>query len=364
MRATVCNIDEWASLLHNSPQRPVLTHLNADTSWLLQLPYPAGAARPSGRTHFNVLFDPWLHGAQSDVAWWFSTQWHVVPPAVASIHDLDSLLKKLERRRHGGGDGVLVDNEEAAETRHNGGGSGGSFIDVVIISHEFTDHCHRATLEELPQQTPVFATDAAADLIRTWCYFDNVVTAPGLVEGVHWSRLTVGSLPSWLSIGRVVTPGSALYFHSAVLVAFSLDQLSTTAAATPAAAAAKMSEAIVYSSHGIKSDDLAGLPSSGLTALVLLHGLHDVRIWAAKQLNLGALNGIRAARACGARYWVATHDEVKTSGGFIAPLLRRVRYTLSQAIRDEQARLMASGDEEEPVYTFAELASGDILLLE
>ena len=40
-------------------QRPILTHLNADTSWLLQLPYPTDAVRPAGRNRYNILIDPW-----------------------------------------------------------------------------------------------------------------------------------------------------------------------------------------------------------------------------------------------------------------------------------------------------------------
>ena len=43
-------------------QRPILTHLNADTTWLLQLPYPNNAARPPGRSRFNIVLDPWLRG--------------------------------------------------------------------------------------------------------------------------------------------------------------------------------------------------------------------------------------------------------------------------------------------------------------
>ena len=42
-----------------SSQRPVLTHLNADTSWLVQLPYPMNEAVPPGRSRWNVIFDPW-----------------------------------------------------------------------------------------------------------------------------------------------------------------------------------------------------------------------------------------------------------------------------------------------------------------
>ena len=31
-------------------------------------------------------------------------------------------------------------------------------IDAVIVSHEFTDHCHRATLGTLDPKVPVYAT--------------------------------------------------------------------------------------------------------------------------------------------------------------------------------------------------------------
>ena len=314
-----------------SPDRPVLIHLNADTSWLLQLPYPAEAARPAGRRYFNILIDPWLQGPQSDVASWFSTQWHAVAPAVHTIDELDELLASIEG----------VTRERAAART--------SLVDAVAISHEFTDHCHEATLRELPRDTPVFATELAADLIRSWRHFDTVVTTPGFSSQTSkWQEaLKCPTLPDWLGVGRVITAGNALYYHSAVIIAFQ----------TKAAGDGEdlESAAVIYSPHGIKATDLAFLQSSGLTTRALLHGLHDVRIWMAKQLNLGALNGLEAVRACGAKYWIATHDEVKTGGGFIAPLLRRTQYTLQDAVNHETKAMGA----EAPRYQFVELGSGD-----
>lgn len=335
----VSNITEWAHLLHSIPCRPLLVHLNADTTWLIQLPYPAGVTPPRGRTHFNILVDPWLQGPQSDVAWWFSTQWHVVPPSIATIPDLNSCLHELETK------GIDAEGEKA--------GSPTSYIDVVAISHEFTDHCHRATLEELPSSTPVFATDVAAELIRSWGHFDRVITTPALTPGVPWSKLTVGSLPDWLAIGRVTSPGNALYYHSAILFIFDLDG---------GGAGSDKAEAIIYSPHGIESQDLAHLRESGLRSVALLHGLDDVSIWMMKQLNLGALNGIRAMGISGAKYWVATHDEVKTGGGFIAPLLKRVQYSVKEAVSYEENRLKSDG-KKVPNYDFVELGSGDCMIL-
>jgi hypothetical protein len=51
-------------------RRPLLHHLNADTSWLLQVPRPASAIKHGSRIYYNILIDPWFVGGQSDVARW------------------------------------------------------------------------------------------------------------------------------------------------------------------------------------------------------------------------------------------------------------------------------------------------------
>ncbi|KFA48364.1 hypothetical protein S40293_04475 [Stachybotrys chartarum IBT 40293] len=335
-RTRVSDRKRWSRLLH-AHHRPLLTHLNGDTTWLVQLPYPASHAPPPGRTHFNLLVDPWLQGPQSDVAWWFSTQWHVVEPSVATIADLNAALREVEGR------GATAAGDVA------------SWVDAVVVSHEFTDHCHRATLEELPRGTPVFATEVAAQLIRGWNHFDKVLSIPGLAPGVSWTKLPVGPLPDWLGVGTVVTAGDALYYHSAIIIAFDINHSPSSPSPSPG-------EAIIYSPHGIQATDLASIPSCGVTTTALLHGLHDVRIWRTKQLNLGALNGVRAALACGAKYWIATHDEVKMGGGFIAPLLQRVQYSLSEAEKHERDVLRKEG-EKEPDYLFCTMGSGDGMVL-
>ncbi|OHE92506.1 hypothetical protein CORC01_12224 [Colletotrichum orchidophilum] len=309
-------------------QRPVLVHLNADTTWLIQLPYPPSTSPPPGRKRFNILIDPWLQGPQSDVASWFSTQWHVVEPSVKTMDQLNSILAGFE------------DGSDQPKTTDK------SYIDVVTISHEFTDHCHQATLEELPKSTPVFATDKAAELIRSWSHFSSVTTTPGFSSATKdWkSELSISNLPPWVGIGRVITAGNALYYHSAIIIAFDLGN----------------PETILYSPHGIKASDLECIRNSGFSTLALLHGLHDVRIWMTKQLNLGALNGIQAVAETEARYWVATHDEAKKGGGLIAPLLLRTQYTLKQAVEAEEARMKGRV----PEYDFVELGSGDGLVLQ
>lgn len=340
----------WRAALE-SP-RPVLAHLNADTTWLLQLPLPASttssprskakaAKSIPRRTRYNILIDPWLQGPQSDVAAWFSTQWHVLAPAVLTMTELDGVLADLE-----GG--------ESKE--------GHSYIDCVAISHEFTDHCHEATLRELPANLPVVATEKAAELVLSWKHFDTVITTPGFsADTPDWREALVdktGVVPPWLGIGRVITPGNALYYHAAVIIVFdhqyNSNQRSTRS--KDASGNPSLPQAVIYSPHGIKGSDLDCVKAAGITTLALLHGLDDVRIWMTAQLNLGALNGIQAVKACGARYWISTHDEAKKGGGFISWLLQRTSYSLKDAVEAEEKK--AGGDREAADYDFVELGSG------
>ncbi len=339
---SIADLGAWKKALASS--RPVLTHLNADTTWLIQVPVPA-TERSDGRAIFNILVDPWLQGPQSDVASWFSTQWHVEAPSVHTMAELNSILAQLEG-----------DAGRKSEEIEGGLPAGArSHIDVVVISHEFTDHCHRATLEELPKSTPVFATEKAAALVRSWSHFDAVNATPGFREGAEGWKEALGDksgvLPQWLGIGRVVTTGNALYYHSAVVIALDLGSSTSKGDCK--------GEAIIYSPHGIRGSDLEFLKTSGVETLALLHGLHDVQIWNTKQLNLGGLNGIEAARASGAKYWIATHDEVKKGGGLVSFFLRRKVYSIQEAVVSGKA-----GGVHEASYEFLELSSGEVVVLE
>ncbi|KAJ8105026.1 hypothetical protein OPT61_g10430 [Boeremia exigua] len=126
-----------------STRRPLLHHLNADTSWLLQIPRPASAVAHGSRVYYNILIDPWFVGGQADVAPWFSQQWHAAPSAVQSVAGVDELARQVEMLVGGPTD------------------EGDTLVDAVAVSHEFTDHCHKATLLEVHPDVPVFATEVA-----------------------------------------------------------------------------------------------------------------------------------------------------------------------------------------------------------
>lgn len=139
-----------------SSRRPVLHHLSADTAWLLQIPRPRHATRRGGRLYFNILIDPWLSGTQTDVTSWLSKQWHAERPRVPNIAAVEDLIRETEI--------VACGLPSAADRKSNvrdieDHGDSNTFIDAVVISHEFTDHCHQQTLLEVPADVPVFATE-------------------------------------------------------------------------------------------------------------------------------------------------------------------------------------------------------------
>jgi len=135
-------------------RRPILHHLNADSSWLLQIPRPANAVKHGSRVYYNVLIDPWFVGGQSDVAKWFSQQFHATESAVKSIAEVEELARQVEIMagglRLGRGRSKKRKVEEVDEE---------SYVDCVAVSHEFTDHCHKETLLEVHRDVPVLATE-------------------------------------------------------------------------------------------------------------------------------------------------------------------------------------------------------------
>jgi len=307
-------------------RRPLLHHLNADTTWLLQIPRP-NVSRHS-RRWYNVLIDPWLSGSQSDVASWFSQQWHAFESSVKTIKEVETLARDIEH---------LSEQLQGSDRRSSialarGDGDETSVIDVVAISHEFTDHCHKETLLELNADVPIVATVKAAQIIRGWKHFRNVLETPRFPStSADWRETSISPLPAWLSIARLVSAKDVLDYHSALMIAFAPNEEidSRTVHA----------EAVIYTPHGINAADLSVVAAATppIQTLAFLHGLHDIQIAPGKQLNLGAHNGLQAQRLLDARYWISTHDEVKHGGGFVSWLLKRRTITLKEALDQEQA---------------------------
>ncbi|EUC29944.1 hypothetical protein COCCADRAFT_105214 [Bipolaris zeicola 26-R-13] len=355
-------------------RRPILHHLNADTSWLLQIPRPANAVKHGARIYYNILIDPWFVGGQSDVAKWFSQQWHATESAVKSISEVEELARQVEILAGGFRPGKNRKRKvEAIEDEE-------SYIDCVAISHEFTDHCHKETLLEVHGDVPVFATEQAAKLISSWSHFRTVITTPTFPSTADWHDYSLPPLPSWLSISRLTAPNDALFYHSALLITFSTHpflssstprkRLSTLSingdgaeqdfSSPSSSSTSEAAECVIYTPHGIPHTALEPIATAEppLHTLAFLHGLHDVSISAAQQLNLGAKNGVLAQRLVKAKYWVGTHDEVKKGGGFVSWFLRRKVWRVEDAIRE------VGGEGEVGDVRFAEVGNGESRMLE
>ena len=192
----------------------------------------------------------------------------------------------------------------------------------------------------------------AAALISSWGHFRTVLTTPTFTDNSDWHDYSLPPLPTWLSISRLTATGDSLFYHSALLITFATHPfLSHT---TPKKRYSSLSingdgledvgssgngeaaECVIYTPHGIPAAALSPIAKADppLHTLAFLHGLHDVAIGSAQQLNLGAKNGVLAQRILRAKYWVATHDEVKKGGGFISWFLRRKVWTVEDALKE------------------------------
>lgn len=326
--------------------------VNADTTWLLQLPrpdYSLGESSSSKRRYFNVLLDPWLSGPQSDVASWFSKQWHVIDPALDSIQEVENFC-------------VATESQFTSPKKP----SSKSYIDAIVISHEFTDHCHKPTLLECHPSIPVIATTKAAGLIRGWKHFTHVIETPpfetdwrdcgkairSAIEIEKAGNGETSEWPEWVSVARVVTKSDKFYYHSAVMVLFDLSGSNQEA------------EAVIYTPHGIHPESLGSLTNATptISTLALLHGLHDVSIDWGQQLNLGAHNGLAAQKALGAKWWIGTHDEDKKGGGVVSWFLRRKKIPIQDAMSKVADDEGGKGELED--VNFVDAESGQSLVLD
>ena len=115
-------------------------HLNADSSFLLTFspdPTPRSSERKADNSPYTVLIDPWLSGSSVISAPWFAITRHNVPSAIQHLSEIEE-------------------------------------PDVVVISQNKPDHCHKETLLQLrPEAKSIIAAEpGAARTIRSWNHFD------------------------------------------------------------------------------------------------------------------------------------------------------------------------------------------------
>jgi hypothetical protein len=180
-----------------------------------------------------------------------------------------------------------------------------------------------------------------------------------------------------------VTSSDMLYFHSALMITFNNQQSgqasrrSSSHQYTEPEEEDETAEAVIYTPHGIHSDsedlDLVTKANPPIKTLAFLHGLEDITLGAAQQLNLGAHNGLQAQRKLKASYWIATHDEDKEGTGIVGWLLKRRKISVKDAVEAEKKRRKDSSSEDtasdEVIGSFegvnwADVGNGESLVLQ
>lgn len=325
-------------------QRPLLHHLNADTSWLLQIPKPSASisnterrSRDDGVNWYTILIDPWFEGSQVDVASWFSEQWHASKSSVSSIADVERRarhVRKLSDRDTRQSDDQSAENDQRTVDVEDNGPTSGPAINLIVISHEFSDHCHKETLLAIDSETPVLATTRAVSLIRSFKHFRHIQEIPLFSgSGQDCRERNLPPIPKWLSISRLVGSYDPLNFHAALLIAFDIDSNRNGVGVESSP------EAIIYTPHGIHASSLRHIVDAEppVRTLALVHGLHVVEL-SGVQLNLGAHNGLEVQRLLKAKYWVGTHDEVKLAKGVVGRFLSRKVISAEDALLAEKEK--------------------------
>jgi hypothetical protein len=327
-----------------SPKRPVLYHLNGDTSWLIQIPRPScrgDAKKGNARAYFNILIDPWFTGIQTMVSSWFQEQEHTIPSAVQTIAELEDFLREAEPT-------YKFDEK--------------SPIDMIAISLDVTDHAHKETLTQVKPEVPVFALERSARLVKSWNHFTNVATIPFWDSASDWKNSShsirvCDSDPEIYLSGLLQLPSNFGWLHYGILITFNLSPGPSTS--TPPGW-----ESIYYSPHGILTPSLSHLAAAkpSIKILAMLQSWHNAKLgfltseWfngiLHSETQLGARNVVDVQELLGVKYVVPTHDEVKVDRGISLKLLWRTEAEMTMTeerrgkIREAggQACVLGSGE--------------------
>ncbi|WPG98058.1 Hypothetical protein R9X50_00084300 [Acrodontium crateriforme] len=175
--------------------------LNADSTFLLAFdpafaPSSSSTAKPRRLPGaFTILIDPWLDGYSSVFHPSFQVSHHT---ASCAVNSLDQLVAPP---------------------------------DLVIISQEKPDHCHRTTLTSLPSHWPttILAVPAAAKKIKSWNHFDPSAIQvlptyspdkPNSLVRIRLDPYTSTGSPGEITIAHVPTKRDVTGLHNAIGITY------------------------------------------------------------------------------------------------------------------------------------------------
>ena len=173
--------------------------LNDDTTFLLAFaPSFAPIKKSKARRFpgaFTILIDPWLAGRSSILHPSFQVSQHTSACAIDSLAELDHRP------------------------------------DLIIISQDKPDHCHKETLCSLPRDTHtrILATPAAAKKIHSWNYFDSSIiqimkpyhsAKPDTIIRISLPAYTSTSAKGEITIANIPTKRDVTSVHNAIGITY------------------------------------------------------------------------------------------------------------------------------------------------
>lgn len=277
--------------------------LNADTTFLLTFT----ASNGSISSDFTILIDPWLQGHSSILHPAFQISHHTSDPSINSITD-------LEREP-----------------------------DLIIISQDKPDHCHRETLCTLPSDTriEILATPAAAKKIKSWKYFDtpNISFIPAFNAANDDTLITIPISPNnssctggRLTVTNIPTKFDLTKLHNAVGITYQPSTSTTPLSNT------NDTISVLYTPHGVSTSALEPYMEwlAGKFNIqsvdVLFHSINveqNPRIMGGLVAS-GAPVGVEMAKRVKARHWIGAHDEVKDNKGMATLWIKSRQYELKE----------------------------------
>jgi hypothetical protein len=334
--------------------------LNADTTFLIDfIPSfapPQASARFPGS--FTILIDPWVTGSSSVWKESFQISHHTTSPCISSLRDIPE-------------------------------------PDLIIISQDKPDHCHKQTLCTLPADSKIhiLATPVAAKLIKSWKYFTHAtigtmqpynskiessvirISIPGYSLTSQGGEVTVSYMPQKMDPTRLHNAIGLTYrapssktnsVNGSVVNLLNLppspqdspmagvfseptvdqdnffmapDSPMELGGDLPAFPPCEKTISVLYSPHGVSYTAVESYASSFLakeSALPLTALFHSINT----EENPWLMGGIVAAgypggadivRNMGARFWISAHDEVKDNRGWSVTWIKSTVYSAEEA---------------------------------
>lgn len=248
-----------------------LAKANHDSSWLIR--YASS----------RIVLDPWLLGSNIDFSPYFSKQDHTNP-----------FLKPEEL--------IAMATENAIEP-------------VVVVSHQFTDHFSRETLEVLPSTWRTFAEPKwAIGKVRSLSHF-KLPTTPieepskgATIGGAQ--RYCIGQSGEAVSFAFFRATGLTDVLHNALLISL-----------YPSMDAKEPEETMVYCPHGIHPHTAEAISSylqgTRISVLICTISVYQIPELLGGTLNLGLEAAMGVATKLGAKVLLDTHSEDKTKEGVV-----------------------------------------------